>query len=124
MTLLTLGKNGYLKLVQDRKDCFFYLRQKMRLVANRHNEKIMLTKRNPISIGRNDRFSNRAMSLTPLVFLAAMTLENFDKAKLTMIGSMLFTRGVSGSRVITTSDMKTLEGFKFKGKISNKSKIF
>lgn len=88
-----------MKLVQERKDAFFYLRQKMRNVATRHNEKIMLTKKNPISL--------------------AMTLENFDKSKLTMIGSMLYTRGVSGCRVITTTDMKSIGDFKFKGTFSS-----
>jgi O-phospho-L-seryl-tRNASec:L-selenocysteinyl-tRNA synthase len=95
MTLLSLGKNGYMKLVQDRKDVFFHLRNKLRNIAHRYNEKILLTKKNPISL--------------------AMTLENFDKAKLTMIGSMLFTRGVSGCRVITTTDVKNVGDFKFKG---------
>lgn len=95
MTLLSLGRDGYMRLVQERKENFIYLRQKMRNLSTRHNEKILITKRNPISI--------------------AMTLENFDKAKVSMIGSMLFTRGVSGCRVISTSDSKTIDGFKFQG---------
>ena len=44
-----------------------------------------------------------------------MTLSNFDKSKLTMIGSMLFTRSCSGARIITTTDLKTIEEYKFKG---------
>lgn len=95
MTLLSLGKEGYMELVQERKDNFIYLRQKLRNLANRHNEKILLTKRNPISL--------------------ALTLENFDKNKLTMIGSMLFTRGVSGARVVSTTELKTIDGYKFRG---------
>ena len=95
MTLLSLGKNGYLELVQDRKELFIYLRQKLRNLSTRHSEKILLTKRNPMSI--------------------ALTLENFDKAKVSMIGSMLFTRGVSGCRVITTTDSKSIDGHKFLG---------
>jgi len=31
------------------------------------------------------------------------------------IGSMLFTRGVSGARVITGKDTKVIEGYTFKG---------
>lgn len=95
MTLLSLGKEGYTKLAQERKEMFVYLRQKLRNLATRHNEKIFITKKNPISI--------------------AMTLENFDKAKVTMIGSMLFTRGVSGCRIISTTDVKTIDGYKFQG---------
>lgn len=94
MTLLSLGRDGYMRLVQERKEMFIYLRQKMRNVSTRHNEKLLITKRNPISI--------------------AMTLENFDKAKVSMIGSMLFTRGVSGCRVISTESM-SIDGHKFQG---------
>ena len=32
------------------------------------------------------------------------------------IGSMLFTRGVSGTRVVTGRDTKVIEGYTFKGK--------
>lgn len=95
LTLLSLGKEGYMKLIQERKDMFIYLRQKLRHLSTRHNEKILITKRNPISI--------------------AMTLENFEKGKVSMIGSMLFTRGVSGCRIISTSDQKTIDGYKFQG---------
>jgi O-phospho-L-seryl-tRNASec:L-selenocysteinyl-tRNA synthase len=95
MTLLSLGRDGYMRLVQERKDLFVYLRQKLRNLSTRHNEKIFLTKRNPISI--------------------AMTLENFDRNKVSMIGSMLFTRGVSGCRVISTTDNKSIDGTKLLG---------
>jgi O-phospho-L-seryl-tRNASec:L-selenocysteinyl-tRNA synthase len=95
MTLLSLGKNGYMQLVQERKEMFIYLRQKLRNLSTRHSEKILITKRNPISI--------------------ALTLENFDRDKVSMIGSMLFTRGVSGCRVISTIDSKSIDGQKFQG---------
>lgn len=95
MTLLSLGRDGYLRLVQDRKEMFVYLRQKLRNLSTRHNEKILITKRNPISI--------------------AMTLENFDKSKVSMIGSMLFTRGVSGCRIVTSTEQKVIDGHKFQG---------
>lgn len=95
MTLLSLGRDGYMQLVQERKDNFMYLRQKLRNLSSRHFEKILITKRNPISI--------------------AMTLDHFDKTKVSMIGSMLFTRGISGCRVITTTDSKTIDGHKFQG---------
>lgn len=95
MTLLSLGKDGYMRLVQERKEMFVYLRQKLRNLSTRHNEKLLITKRNPISV--------------------AMTLENFDKTKVSMIGSMLFTRGVSGCRIISTTDIKAIDGYKFQG---------
>ena len=56
------------------------------------------------------------------VLLLAMTLTSVgepDDAKgktISEIGSMLFTRGVSGTRVVTGRDTKVIEGYTFKGK--------
>lgn len=93
LTLLSLGREGYMRLVQERKENFVYLRQKLRNLSTRHNEKLLITKRNPISL--------------------AMSLENFDRTKVSMIGSMLFTRGVSGCRIISTTETKSIDGQKF-----------
>ena len=50
---------------------------------------------------------------------SAMTLANVgepENAKsISEIGSMLFTRGVSGTRVVTGRDTKVIEGYTFKG---------
>ena len=52
-------------------------------------------------------------------FFSAMTLANVgepENAKsISEIGSMLFTRGVSGTRVVTGRDTKVIEGYTFKG---------
>lgn len=87
MTLLSLGRNGISKLLKDRKESFNYLMEKMKTLAENHDEKVLVTKRNPISI--------------------AMTLKNFNRSKVSEIGSMLFTRGVSGCRVITMQETKS-----------------
>ena len=53
--------------------------------------------------------------------ISAMTLSSIgdpDDPKgrsISEIGSMLFTRGVSGTRVITGRDTKVIEGYTFKG---------
>ncbi|XP_070492038.1 O-phosphoseryl-tRNA(Sec) selenium transferase [Chironomus tepperi] len=93
MTLLYLGREGYKKLVKERKELFEYLKEKLNDVATKHNERILQSKKNPISM--------------------AMTLESFDNSKLTMIGSMLFTRCVSGARVIAVNENKTIDGYQF-----------
>ncbi|CRK99149.1 CLUMA_CG012475, isoform A [Clunio marinus] len=95
MTILSLGRDGYMKLVRDRKENFNYLKERFEILAEKHKENILNTKRNPISI--------------------AMTLKNFDENNVSMIGSMLFTRGVSGCRVITTKDDKAIDGYLFQG---------
>jgi O-phospho-L-seryl-tRNASec:L-selenocysteinyl-tRNA synthase len=93
MTLLNLGRDGYMKLVNERKEMFKYLKEKLEVLAASHDEKVLATKRNPISI--------------------AMTLKNFKNP--TMIGSMLFTRSISGVRVVTTNEEKSIDGYKFIG---------
>ena len=50
-----------------------------------------------------------------------MTLRNIpdpsgDGKAVSQIGSMLFTRGVSGTRVVTGKDNKTIEGHAFESK--------
>lgn len=93
MTLLSLGRNGILKLLNDRKNAFNYLMEQMKILAEKHQETVLVTKRNPISI--------------------AMTLKNFEK-NVEMIGSMLFTRGVSGCRVISLIETKTFGDIELK----------
>lgn len=38
-----------------------------------------------------------------------------DNKRVTMLGSMLFLRCVSGSRVVSTVEQKELSGYKFEG---------
>ncbi|XP_058117998.1 O-phosphoseryl-tRNA(Sec) selenium transferase [Anopheles ziemanni] len=94
LTLLTLGVNGYRKLMNERKELHQLLLGGLSDLAKSYNERI-LPCNNPISI--------------------AMTLETFktDSGQLEMIGSMLQKRGVSGCRVVTTIGSKTIDGHLF-----------
>jgi hypothetical protein len=50
---------------------------------------------------------------------AGMTLTSLagsDSKTVTMLGSMLFLRCVSGTRVVTGVDLKEVAGYKFEGK--------
>ncbi|XP_063709513.1 O-phosphoseryl-tRNA(Sec) selenium transferase isoform X2 [Culicoides brevitarsis] len=93
ITLLSMGREDFLRLVKERKENFAYLKEKLTNLAEKYNEKVLLTKNNPISV--------------------AFTLENFENE--TSIGSMLFKRGVSGARVVPKRDAKEICGFKFEG---------
>ena len=65
------------------------------------------------------------MQCNTIFCFTAMTLTSVgetDDAKgktISEIGSMLFTRGVSGTRVVTGRDTKVIEGYTFKGKLLN-----
>uniref|UniRef100_A0A8D8NBR9 O-phosphoseryl-tRNA(Sec) selenium transferase n=1 Tax=Culex pipiens TaxID=7175 RepID=A0A8D8NBR9_CULPI len=91
MTLLSLGKTGYQKLVAERKQLHQHLLEQLTVVAKQHGESA-ISGRNPISV--------------------ALTLRSFgDNAP--MIGSMLHRRGVSGCRVVTGRETKIIAGHTF-----------
>lgn len=97
ITLLSLGVDGYKKLMRDRKENYAYLKRQLTDCAERHGEKVLSTPNNPISL---------AISLR--------TIPGTDRKDITQLGSMLFTRCVSGTRVIASGDDKEISGFKFK----------
>jgi O-phospho-L-seryl-tRNASec:L-selenocysteinyl-tRNA synthase len=84
ITLLTLGREGYQHLLQQRKDAYVYLQEKLAAVAAAHGERVLSTRGNPISL---------AMTLSTVA--RDLTLAGKD---VTFFGSMLFTRCVSGTR--------------------------
>lgn len=96
ITLLSMGSNGYKNLINERKELFIYLKEEMTKIAEKYSERILHTPNNPISIG--------------------FTLTKFGRNsnELTQIGSMLFTRFVSGVRVVAPSEEKDISGLKFK----------
>lgn len=55
-----------------------------------------------------------AMTLNSLNTNASTSGVN-DNKRVTMLGSMLFLRCVSGSRVVSTIEQKELSGYKFEG---------
>jgi O-phospho-L-seryl-tRNASec:L-selenocysteinyl-tRNA synthase len=93
MTLLSLGKDGYLKLVRERKQNFDYLKEKLNEFANKHSMHVYGSKNNRISL--------------------ALALDGISNEQASMIGSMLFKRGVSGCRVVNGQEEKTIGGYCF-----------
>ncbi|KAM4612334.1 O-phosphoseryl-tRNA(Sec) selenium transferase [Polymixia lowei] len=102
ITLLTLGANGYKKLLAERKVIYSCLAQELTNLASVHGERLLHTPHNPISL---------AMSLDGLQ-------AESDKA-VTQLGSMLFTRQVSGARVIPLGKEQTISGHTFRGFMSH-----
>lgn len=102
ITLLTLGANGYKKLLADRKELYGHLAQELSALAARHGERLLKTPHNPISL---------AMSLNHL--------EAHSSSAVTQLGSMLFTRQVSGARVVPLGVQQTVSGHTFSGFMSH-----
>lgn len=53
ITLMSLGVQGYKNLVQERKSLFQELKTKLTQVAEKHGERLLETKGNPISMGKS-----------------------------------------------------------------------
>lgn len=96
ITLLSMGSQKYKELLKERKENYQYLASKLSEVASKHAERLLKTPHNGISMG---------MSLSSII-----VKEDKD---VTEIGSMLFTRFVSGTRVISNSSTdSTINGLK------------
>lgn len=102
ITLLSLGCNGYKKLLKERKEMFAYLSTQLQKLAEAHNERLLKTPHNPISL---------AMTLG--------TLDGHRDRAVTRLGSLLFTRQVSGARAVPLGSVQTVSGHTFRGFMSH-----
>lgn len=53
ITLLQMGSTGYKELVNERKENYLLLKQELSRVAEAYGERVLETKNNPISLGKN-----------------------------------------------------------------------
>ncbi|XP_059131851.1 O-phosphoseryl-tRNA(Sec) selenium transferase [Peromyscus eremicus] len=102
ITLLSLGCNGYKKLLKERKEMFVYLSTQLKKLAETYDERLLQTPHNPISL---------AMTLR--------TLDGHHDKAVTQLGSMLFTRQVSGARAVPLGSVQTVSGHTFQGFMSH-----
>ncbi|KAH0616268.1 hypothetical protein JD844_027263 [Phrynosoma platyrhinos] len=105
ITLLTLGTKGYQRLLKERKEMFSYLSSEMKKLAEAYSERLLDTPHNPISL--------------------AMSLKELDEQSgtaITQLGSMLFTRQVSGARVVPRGTVQTVSGYTFEGFMAHTNK--
>ncbi|XP_051898506.1 O-phosphoseryl-tRNA(Sec) selenium transferase isoform X1 [Pristis pectinata] len=102
ITLLSLGVNGYKRLLKERKEMFTYLSNEIKKLSETHGERLLETSNNTVSL---------AMSLKRFH-------EHNDKS-VTQLGSMLFTRLVSGARVVPVRSKQNINGYTFQGFMSH-----
>eukprot|EP00049_Salpingoeca_infusionum_P001152 m.45598 g.45598 ORF g.45598 m.45598 type:complete len:507 (-) comp10891_c1_seq1:3571-5091(-) len=101
ITMLSLGSKGYKALVKERKENFAYLTTQLKEFAASVGERVLSTPGNKISL---------AVSLEKV-----QELLKPMKQDVSFFGSMLFSRRVSGTRVVSTTTEKTVAGISFKG---------
>uniref|UniRef100_A0A9L0S2K4 O-phosphoseryl-tRNA(Sec) selenium transferase n=1 Tax=Equus caballus TaxID=9796 RepID=A0A9L0S2K4_HORSE len=102
ITLLSLGSNGYKKLLKERKEMFSYLSNQLKKLSEAYNERLLHTPHNPISLA-----------------VTLKTLDEHREKAVTQLGSMLFTRQVSGARVVPLGSVQTVSGYAFRGFMSH-----
>ena len=98
ITLLHFGVNGYKKLLAERIVNYKYLLENLVKLTKAYNERVFVTPHNQISIG-----------------ITLSTFQKFNKCdNVTNLGSMLYTRLVSGTRVIPAEgNAKTIGNYTF-----------
>lgn len=97
---------------------FVYLREQLTLVAQKHGESVLRTDHNPISLGTCEptaRSCETALTLHRATHgcvarccRVGLTLTTLGPSKATQLGAMLFTRQVSGARVVTGTVSRVL----------------
>ena len=107
MTLLHWGQKGWECVLHNREELFAYAKEKLEHVAAELSEKVLITPDNPISL---------ALTLTMLQPARENSLVLQDSAKrASFLGSMLFKRSVSGTRVVTRGVRIQVAGVDFEG---------
>lgn len=84
ITLLSMGSITWKQLLRQRKENYAYLHGQLEKLAEKHGTRVLQTKRNDISIG---------VSLD-------MLDSPGDNKRISFLGSMLFSRFVSGTRYV------------------------
>lgn len=96
LTLLSLGKNGFEIIRQRRVNLMVRFRQELENVARTYGERVLTTyNRNTIS------------------YAVSLNCAQGNSTIATKFGSMLFTRGVSGARVVSPETHLCISGFTF-----------
>ena len=112
ITLLSMGLEGYKKVLEERRRLSGLFQSQLERIAEKFGERTLKCPRNTISFG---------MTLDKLVCVeseqtgdAGVALKEQNKL-ITKFGSMLFTRCVSGTRVVAKNETKTISGHTFVG---------
>ena len=109
VTLLSMGLHGYKRLLDERQRLTGIFRRRLEEVANTFDERILNCPRNTISFG---------LTLDKLVVLdldstthdegsEILQRQNEHNRHITKFGSMLFTRCISGTRIVPASSQGT-----------------
>lgn len=128
ITLLAMGRNGYLALLKERKVVYEYFKEKLQALATTYGEKVVETKFNQISIAMTlDTFksdplpshtessSEPSTSLNTDSSVASSIKSEKSERNQSFIGAMLFNSCTSGIRVVVPMKKEIISGHEFVG---------
>lgn len=112
ITLLSMGLDGYKGILEERKRLTGIFRQKLERVATVFGERTLNCPRNTISFGIT---LNHLATLDDIDENSKEMQQKEQNKQITKFGSMLFTRCISGTRIVARNETKTISGHTFVG---------
>ena len=112
ITLLSMGLSGYKRILEKRAQQLPAFSQRLDDVAKRHGERLLICPRNDISFGITLDFLARPIQVEEET--EQSYLEDI-KTEVSRFGAMLFSRCVSGTRVVPRGESKSMGGEQFVG---------
>lgn len=121
ITLISMGLDGYKSILEERMRLVKLFREHLARVASVFGERVLNCPRNTISFGITlDNLAklddvNDAMSNISLSDDESKKQQQELNTQITKFGSMLFTRCISGTRIVPRCSTKTISGHTFEG---------
>jgi O-phospho-L-seryl-tRNASec:L-selenocysteinyl-tRNA synthase len=121
ITLLSMGLEGYKSLLEERKRFVSSFQQRLSEVADKHGERLLVCPSNTVSLGitlNTLASSSNKDGDAPTEeeeFMTEAERAKRDGLQVSYFGSMLFTRCVSGTRVVSQKQTKMISGMEFLG---------
>ena len=108
ITLVSMGLNGYKELLENRMKLITKFQEGLSQICDRYGERLLQCPSNSISFG---------MTLNQLHNFAPSddTTEKNGVEYISYFGSMLFTRCISGTRVVSRGQKKNINNIEFQG---------
>jgi len=114
ITLLSMGINGYKNLLERRQQLLIQFQDHFSKIAMKYGQRILNCPKNTISFGMT---LDQLWSKNDKIRMQNETEETSKKysEKISLLGSMLFTRCVSGTRVVPRHQTKNIDDIGFFG---------
>jgi O-phospho-L-seryl-tRNASec:L-selenocysteinyl-tRNA synthase len=98
VTILEMGKNKYKQLIKDRKEKYDNLKSAMDKIAQKYGERVLDTPNNKISLA---------------ITLGKICVSSKSKQDVTMLGSLFYSRQISGIKILASSGLIDFNSYKF-----------